>query len=218
MKKTNKTLLIVDGETKRSVRKMSTLTLVTLPHGKGNYQNRVWEDNIPGYPGYYISPNGKVYSRWDVNGKGVLTKRFHKKEPHLNKKGRMIVGLSQLGIGTTKWLVSRLVAIVYIPNPLGLPYVCHKNNNPLINRYTNLYWGTQKMNMGQASKDGRLNPLKGSNHPSFKSTDLQRSYIPKMKMLGLSKFEIAEILGVGPQLVKDYLSKYNKIYGTLQKQ
>lgn len=194
---------------------MSTLLAITVPHGKGKFQNREWEDNVPGYPGYYVSPQGKVYSRWDVNGKGTLTKRFHKKEPHLNKNGRLIIGLSQLGIGTTKWLVSRLVAIIYIPNPLGLPYVCHKNNNPLVNRARNLYWGTQKMNMSQASMEGRLNPRKGSNHPSFKSTDLQRSYIPKMKKLGLNKNEIAEILGVGPQLVSEYLSKYIKIYGKL---
>ena len=32
-------------------------------------------DNIPGYPGYHISKRGKIYSRWDVNGKGILNKR-----------------------------------------------------------------------------------------------------------------------------------------------
>lgn len=208
MKKTEK-----NKELSRSSSKMSTLSIITIPHGQGNYQNRLWHDNIPGYPGYYISSMGRVYSRWDTNGKGILTKRFHKKEPHLNKNGRLVIGLSQLGIGTTKWLVSRLVAIVYIPNPLGLPYVCHKNNNPLVNRVNNLYWGTQKMNMCQASKDGRLNPRKGSSHPSFKSTDLQRSYIPKMKKLGLTIIEISEILGLGNQLVRDYLSKYYIIYG-----
>ena len=210
MKKTKKT---ENKEIERSSNKMSTLLINTIPHGKGTYQNSIWYDNIPGYPGYYISTMGRVYSRWDINGKGKLTKRYHKKEPHINKNGRLIIGLSQLGIGTTKWLISRLVAIVYIPNPLGLPYVCHKNNNPLINKVSNLYWGTQKMNMSQASKDNRLNPLRGSKHPSFKSTDLQRSYIPKMKEVGLTITEIAEILGVGNQLVRDYLYKYYNIYG-----
>ena len=48
-------LLIIDGETRRSIRKMATLGVETIPHGSGKYQNRYWEDNIPGYPGYYIS-------------------------------------------------------------------------------------------------------------------------------------------------------------------
>ena len=40
-----------------------------------------------------------------ATGKGILSKRYHLKQPHLNKNGRYIVGLSQPGIGTTKWLL-----------------------------------------------------------------------------------------------------------------
>lgn len=63
----------------------------------------------------------------------------------MNKNGRYIVGLSQPGIGKKNWLLHRLVALVYIPNPERLPYVCHKDNVPTNNRVENLYWGTQKI-------------------------------------------------------------------------
>lgn len=103
----------------RSKNKIGSLSWTSpiYTHGEGKYQNKILHDNIPGYPGYHISKRGKIYSRWDVNGKGILSKLYHLKQPHLNKNGRYIVGLSQPGIGTTKWLLHRLVALVYIPNP-----------------------------------------------------------------------------------------------------
>lgn len=61
----------------------------------------------------------------------------------------------------------RLVAKVYIPNPNPELFniVCHKDNNPKNNHYKNLYWGTQKMNMEQAHRDGRMSNIpRGPNH------------------------------------------------------
>nr|UVX49702.1 MAG: zinc-binding loop region of homing endonuclease [Bacteriophage sp.] len=182
-------------------------------HGEGRYQNKSLKDNIPGYPGYHISKRGKIYSRWDVNGKGILSKRYHLKQPHLNKKGRYIIGLSQPGIGTTKWLVHRLVALVYLPNPEGLPYVCHKDNVPTNNSVNNLYWGTQKDNMSQASKEGRMIQAKGKDSVHYKGTEIQRSYIPRLINLGFTRKEISEIMNLGVQLVSDYYNKYKETYG-----
>lgn len=197
----------------RSKVKMGSMswTFPIYPHGEGKYQNKVFRDNIPGYPGYHISKRGKIYSRWSINGKGILSKRYHLKHPHLNKKGRYIIGLSQPGMGTTKWLVHRLVALVYLPNPEGLPYVCHKDNVPTNNRVNNLYWGTQKDNMSQASKDGRMvNRMKGK---YIKGTEIQRSYIPRLINLGFTRKEVSEIMGLGVQLISDYYNKYKETYG-----
>lgn len=69
---------------KNKIRSLSWTSPI-YQHGKGKYQNKILEDNIPGYPGYHISRRGKVYSRWDINGKGILCKRYHIKQPHLNK-------------------------------------------------------------------------------------------------------------------------------------
>ena len=196
----------------RSKVKLGSLSWTSpiYPHGEGRYQNKSLKDNIPGYPGYHISKRGKIYSRWDVNGKGILSKRYHLKQPHLNKKGRYIIGLSQPGIGTTKWLVHRLVALVYLPNPEGLPYVCHKDNVPTNNSVNNLYWGTQKDNMSQASKEGRMIQAKGKDSVHYKGTEIQRSYIPRLINLGFTRKEISEIMNLGVQLVSDYYNKYKE--------
>lgn len=199
----------------RSKVKLGSLSWTSpiYPHGEGRYQNKSLKDNIPGYPVYHISKRGKIYSRWDVNGKGILSKRYHLKQPHLNKKGRYIIGLSQPGIGTTKWLVHRLVALVYLPNPEGLPYVCHKDNVPTNNSVNNLYWGTQKDNMSQASKEGRMIQAKGKDSVHYKGTEIQRSYIPRLINLGFTRKEISEIMNLGVQLVSDYYNKYKETYG-----
>lgn len=66
----------------RSKVKLGSLSWTSpiYPHGEGKYQNKPLKDNIPGYPGYHISKRGKIYSRWDVNGKGSQA----------SKDGRMI--------------------------------------------------------------------------------------------------------------------------------
>jgi hypothetical protein len=199
----------------RSKVKLGSLSWTSpiYPHGEGRYQNKSLKDNIPGYPGYHISKRGKIYSRWDINGKGILSRRYHLKQPHLNKNGRYIIGLSQPGIGTTKWLVHRLVALVYLPNPKGLPYVCHKDNVPTNNSVNNLYWGTQKDNMSQASKEGRMIQAKGKDSVHYKGTEIQRSYIPRLINLGFTRKEISEIMNLGVQLVSDYYNKYKETYG-----
>lgn len=199
----------------RSKAKIGSLSWTSpiYPHGEGKYQDKILHDNIPGYPGYHISKRGRIYSRWDVNGKGILNKRYHLKQPHLNKKGRYIIGLSQPGLGTTKWLVHRLVALVYLPNPEGLPYVCHKDNVPTNNSVNNLYWGTQKDNMSQASKEGRMIQAKGKDSVHYKGTEIQRSYIPRLINLGFTRKEISEIMNLGVQLVSDYYNKYKELYG-----
>lgn len=197
-------------ERTRSLNKLSTMSWESpiFKHGSGKYQNHVFEDNIPGYPGYYISKRGVLYSRWDINGKGVLKKRYHKKVPHLNKNGRYVIGLSQPGLGTTKWLIHRLVALVYIPNPEKLPYVCHKDNVPTNNSVSNLYWGTQKDNMSQASMEGRLHQKKGKDSINYKGTEIQRSYIPRLIELGFTRKEISEIMNLGYQIVSDFYNKW----------
>lgn len=199
----------------RSKVKLGSLSWTSpiYPHGEGKYQNKSLRDNIPGYPGYHISKRGKIYSRWDINGKGILSRRYHLKQPHLNKNGRYIIGLSQPDIGTIKWLVHRLVALVYLPNPEGLPYVCHKDNVPTNNSVNNLYWGTQKDSMSQASKEGRMIQAKGKDSVHYKGTEIQRSYIPRLINLGFTRKGISEIMNLGVQLVSDYYNKYKEIYG-----
>lgn len=73
-----------------------------------------------------------------------------------------------------------------------------------------IYWGTQKDNMSQASRDGRMvNKLKGK---CIKGTEIQRSYIPKLIGMGFTRKEVSEITGLGHQLISDYYIKYKNKY------
>lgn len=57
----------------RSKNKIGSLSWTSpiYTHGEGKYQNKIFHDNIPGYPGYHISKRGRIYSRWDVKGKCI---------------------------------------------------------------------------------------------------------------------------------------------------
>ena len=68
------------------------------------------------------------------------------------------------------YLVSRLVAQYFIPNPLGLPFVLHKDetldeNWALYNWMDNLFWWTQSDNMKDCFKKWRWYSLFKNNHP-----------------------------------------------------
>ena len=134
-------------------------------------------DNLKDYPGYYISKNGRLWSR-RRNGKtwvkikgqlaqGRLQYMMYKKvkEPSNNRHHKW-------GERTTykRWeKASRLVAEAYLPNPNNLPIVMHLDNNPRHNYYKNLKWGTQKENIKQAVSDGRFNQCKrfGKDNPMY---------------------------------------------------
>lgn len=58
------------------------------------------------------------------------------------------------------FLVHRLVALEYIPNPGNKPYVNHKDGNKLNNHYSNLEWVTAKENSDHAIRTGLRDPKK----------------------------------------------------------
>lgn len=81
---------------------------------------------IPGYPGIYINNRGdKVYSIFSHKYLIMSVNNRGRKQVHIRKSLKS---------------VSRLVAITFLPNPENKPCVCHKDNNPLNNHISNLYW------------------------------------------------------------------------------
>lgn len=98
---------------------------------------------IIGYEGLYsIDENGTV-----INSKGEII------QPYISNKGYKIVSLYKNNVGK-KFLVHRLVAIHFVPNPNKYPIVLHLDNVKLNTHYSNLKWGTYSDNQVQAIRDG----------------------------------------------------------------
>lgn len=106
-----------------------------------NLGNEIWKD-IPGYEGLYqVSNLGRVKSlNYNHTGKPKILKQTK------NKNGYYGLGLWKNGEGVYK-RVNRLVAETFIPNPLNLPQVNHKNLDRTDNRVDNLEWITCKDNI-----------------------------------------------------------------------
>ncbi|CAH9011326.1 putative NUMOD4 motif-containing HNH endonuclease [Vibrio phage 249E41-1] len=91
--------------------------------------------------GYYINDEGVAYGKRG----GVL-------KPQINKKGYLRFSLSLGGGKKETCFVHRMVAIVFIPNPLNLPEVNHINGDKKDNRVDNLEWVSAKKNKEHAMK------------------------------------------------------------------
>jgi hypothetical protein len=103
----------------------------------------IWKD-IPGYEGLYsIGTNGEVYSK----------RRLIALKQTQDFGGYMQVTLCVNQKRKTH-SVHRLVALTFIPNPLGLPQVNHIDGNKLNNCVDNLEWCDQSTNMQHAYKMG----------------------------------------------------------------
>lgn len=136
------------------------------------------KDNIKDFPGYHISREGLLYSRY--NKIGELTDNYKVNQSYTRSNGyqQVVLKIRKLGL-LRRAYIHRLVAEAYIPNPLGKPCVCHKDNNRTNNHVDNLYWGTYKENMKQASIDGRLSNKKALRAIVF--SDLHICDYPKHK-------------------------------------
>lgn len=91
--------------------------------------------------------NGKIYKCFT---KGHILKH------HINNKGYHMVHLSKNSV-SKNYLVSRLVAQVFIPNPNNLPEVDHIDEDKNNNNVSNLRWCTRQFNNthGIQSREGR---------------------------------------------------------------
>lgn len=85
---------------------------------------------------YQISNLGRV--------RNIRTGRILK--PNKNNRGYTQIGLP-INKKPKQFLVHRLVATAFIPNPNNLPVVNHKDENPNNNRVENLEWCTEKYNI-----------------------------------------------------------------------
>lgn len=100
----------------------------------------IWKD-IKGYEGLYqVSTSGQIKSMKRQGANGNIRKNA--KGGH----GYLQIMLSKNG-STKTFLVHRLVAETFIPNPNGHPEVNHKDQDKHNNDVSNLEWCTSQYNM-----------------------------------------------------------------------
>ena len=111
-------------------------------------EEEIWK-SIKDYEGYYeVSSLGRVRSieRTIVKNDGrVTTYKERIIKPHKNNQGYLMVSL-YVGGKCKRFLVHRLVAEAFIPNPENKPCVDHINTIRTKNEVTNLRWATYEEN------------------------------------------------------------------------
>ena len=140
---------------------------------------------------------------------GLIVKMGNGKKlkPHLNKMWNRYQCTLRDSRGIRKLCkISRLVATAYLPNPNHLPIVMHLDNNPANDYYRNLKWGTQKQNMEDARKNGKL---RGSSCKASRAKLSKKDLILifKLKAKGLYYKDIAKRLGVSVGTIGRVINK-----------
>lgn len=110
-------------------------------------------NNYKQYPSLYdglflVSPSGEIFRR-----RGDVYKSA---KPSITTAGYFSVSATING-KQKRFLVHRLIAMAYIPNPEQKPYVNHIDGNKKNNHIGNLEWCTSQENSRHAKKIGLIN-------------------------------------------------------------
>ena len=90
---------------------------------------------------------------------------------------------------TRQYLVHRLIAQTFLPNPNNYPCVNHINGNKLDNNVNNLEWCTVAHNTQHSYNHGYQRGKSGN----CKLSDAQVILIRRLRLAGLSRFEVCAL-------------------------
>lgn len=146
-----------------------------------------------GYENYAITEDGEVFSFNNHKFKTLKESRGGYLRVFLSKNSKK-----------KAFLVHRLVAKAYIPNPEGKPQVNHKDGNKKNNHISNLEWVTVEENLHHALDTG-LRELQEFRVDRSLSDDLVHT-ICRMVGEGYRNIDIARSLGVDRHVIKNIKS------------
>lgn len=162
-----------------------------------------WKD-VPGFEGLYqVSDLGRIKSF--KKSKKFKSPMEYILTPSLTNSGYCIVTL--YGENTRrKFLVHRLVATVFLPNPHNLPQINHKDENKTNNSVKNLEWCTAEYN--NAYGTARIRSI------DTKSTPIaQKTYDGKTIAVYRSTRIASEILGINIGTLRSAIQSHSQCRG-----
>lgn len=110
--------------------------------------NDDWKQ-VTNYNDYYINKDGTIIS--------FKRKSIHKLKTSIDRNGYVRIHLLKNGIRKS-YLLHRLVAQTFIPNPNNLPEINHKDENKQNNCVNNLEWCSHKYNSNYGTRVARIIP------------------------------------------------------------
>lgn len=112
----------------------------------------VWKD-VVGYEGLYQVSNRGVVKR--IDSIGLDGRQLHEKQLYGGRysNGYQFVCLSKDGV-CKQYIIHRLVAIAFLPNPNNNPVVNHVDGDKQNNSVENLEWCTHSQNRKHAYDNG----------------------------------------------------------------
>lgn len=148
----------------------------------------MWK-TIPAFGGRYeASETGEIRHSLNKNTRKARKNRYGYLQLNFPKND---------GTGKSETaLVHRLIALTFIPNPLSLPDVNHKDGNKQNNCVSNLEWVTRQENVKHAYSMGLAHTYKGENHINAKFTNEEVLKIKELYKCGISQQKIADFFNV----------------------
>lgn len=148
---------------------------------------------IKEFPGYYITRDGRVWSRIARNGSGGLTDTYRLMKARKNEYGYPFVMLG--GKNRKKRFIHRLLLETFVgPCPPGMQ--CrHLDGDPGNYSMTNIEWGTPLQNIEDRRRHGTDNSGERNGHAKF--TNKEAVEIRRRYAVGdISQAELAREYGV----------------------
>ncbi len=163
---------------------------------------------------YEVSEDGRVFSKprsetfFSLRHNDYLTRVRNGKEKtqSVSNTGYKTVSICNGGL-VKRCSVHRLVAMCYVPNPLNLPEVNHKDGDRFNNHFSNLEWVTRKDNALHSTRV--LGKNRGSLSGTAKLTEEGVRIIKQMLDKGHSQTEIAKIFYVTNHAIFRIAKGYN---------